>query len=148
MLSGLPLFNVLRFGLFSLFLSCFFLLTDFLTEPRTSFYPVSPSWLWNWSFFWPHNKFFVIVFIHIFPFYIFFLMGNSVYSFAHFGNWLWEAQTGQVYYCLWLSSACPYSVGTGQSCQFPLMILTCLVCITSKSEKLTCSGCSVLYWEN
>lgn len=74
LLSGLPLFNVLYFGLFSLFLNCFFLLTDFLTEPRTSFYPVSPSSLIvELELFWPYNKFFLTVFIHIFPFYIFFL---------------------------------------------------------------------------
>lgn len=70
------------------FLNCFFLLTDFLTEPRMSFYQKFSSFLIvELGLFWPHNKFFLQKsFIHIFLPYFFFLMDNSVYSFAHLGN--------------------------------------------------------------
>lgn len=121
-------------GLVWVFFNCFFLLTDFLTEPRMSFYQKFSSFLIvEFGLFWPHNKFFwQKSFIHIFLPYFFFLTDNSVYSFAHLGN------SHRLSSLLLLVALLCMSIFHMNRTKLPvsLKLLSRLVCITLKAEKL------------
>lgn len=117
------------------FFNCFFLLIDFLTEPRMSFYQKFSSFLIvEFGLFWPHNKFFwQKSFIHIFLPYFSFLTDNSVYSFAHLGN------SHRLSSLLLLVALLCMSIFHMNRTKLPvsLKLLSCLVCITLKAEKST-----------
>lgn len=135
LLSGLPPFPCVTFQvLVWVFFNCFFLLTDFLTEPRMSFYQKFSSFLIvEFGLFWPHNKFFwQKSFIHIFLPYFFFLTDNSVYSFAHLGN------SHRLSSLLLLVALLCMSIFHMNRTKLPvsLKLLSRLVCITLKAEKL------------
>lgn len=128
-ISGLVWFGVI--------LHCSFLPTDFLTEPRKSFYQKFSSLTVELGLFWPCNTF--MEKFQLFPALFLFLMDNSVCRFPHLGN--------QHRFVLLVTLFC-MSVFHMNRTKFPVSLkLWCLVCITLKSEKLTCFGCSVLYWE-